>query len=156
MRIGPQGIELIKHFESFKAKSYQDQAGIWTIGYGTIKINGVPVKAGMTCTQAQAVQWMQSDLITFEKGVEKLFPGIVFPQHQFDALVCFAYNVGAGALGGSTIRKKIMAKLPVTESNFTAWNKVRISGVLTESNGLTRRRKAEYTLFSANKIQFYF
>jgi len=149
------GIDLIKHFESFRAKSYKDSAGVWTIGYGTIIIGGVPVGPNMMCTEAQAIEWMAHDVVKKERHVHRLTK-VDLPQHQFDALVSFTYNVGEGALAQSTLLKRINARLPVEEARFTDWNKARVNGVLKPLGGLTRRRKAEYHLFTTGSLRFHF
>ena len=33
-------IDLIKQFEGVRPAAYQDSVGVWTIGYGTTRING--------------------------------------------------------------------------------------------------------------------
>jgi len=141
MKIGQQGIDLIKHFESLSLVAYKDGAGVWTIGYGTTKIDGTPVKQGMRCT---------------EEEVSKLVDGVAISQNKFDALVSFAYNLGSGALKISSLLRNIKRDSPITEKNFTDWSKIRVNGILTPSAGLTRRRKSEFTLFSQNKLQFKF
>ncbi len=154
-------ISLIQHFESFRDTAYPDQGGIWTIGYGTIEVDGAPVTKGMTCTHEQALRWLMLKVLEFSNDVSAhvlaAYPtGIL--QQQFDALVSFVYNVGPDGYRSSTIAKKIRAgKIEtVTERNFTAWNKVRINGILTPSDGLTRRRKSEYHLFHTGTLKFYF
>lgn len=153
--LGPQGIELIQHFESLELKSYPDDAGVWTIGWGTTRINGVPVRPGMTCTKAQATQWMQADCRAFEAHILRVVK-VPLSQHQFDALVSFVYNVGADGFTGSTLRKRINARAFVEEARFTDWNKATIKGVLTPMAGLTRRRKAEYHLYTTGTLRFTF
>lgn len=59
------GIDLIKSFEDCRLTAYQDSVGVWTIGYG--HTNGV--YAGMTITQAQAEEFLRSDLKTAENAV---------------------------------------------------------------------------------------
>lgn len=153
MDVGKQGLDLIKHFEGFRALAYQDEAGIWTIGYGTIKINGVPVKQGDICDEEMALDYMHDDLQTFVAHVNRVVK-VPLKQHQFDALVCFTYNVGVGALSSSTLLKQLNAGIPIVEKRFTDWNKVTVKGVLTPSTGLTRRRKAEFRLFSTGQVVF--
>lgn len=150
-----KGKELIKHFESFRGKAYFDQAGVCTIGYGTTIINGRPVQPTDECDLGTALIYLSNDLRVFESAVGRLIT-IDLKQHQFDALVCFAYNVGEGALASSTLRKHINAGIPVEEKRFTDWNKIKINGVLTPSAGLTRRRKAEFHLFSTGQIKTSF
>jgi hypothetical protein len=65
-------------------------------------------------------------------------------QNQFDALVCFAYNVGLGALHGSTLLKKVnTGDFDGAADEFLKWNHA--GGVVVP--GLTRRRQAERSLF---------
>ena len=60
MRPDKSCYDLIKSWEGIRLKAYQDSAGIWTIGWGTIIYpNGHPVKMGETCTQAEADQWLE-------------------------------------------------------------------------------------------------
>jgi len=158
MRTSIIGINLIKEFEGCKLTAYRCSADVWTIGFGTTRINGVPVVKGMTCTQQQAENYLREDLRAFEHSIISNVP-LPLPQHQFDACVCLAYNIGSAGFLSSTICRKLKAKTPgaITEQNFTAWNKVRNrQGVLVESKGLTRRRKSEYHLFSTGKIKTQF
>jgi lysozyme len=52
------GIDLVKHFEGCRLSAYQDQKGIWTIGYGHTR----GVSQGMTCTQADSDHWLAEDM----------------------------------------------------------------------------------------------
>lgn len=154
-------IQLICEFEGYKNTAYRDIAGVWTIGYGTTRVNGKPVALGMTCTIEDAQTWLHRDLAKFERVVESTVssPAVGLSQHQFDACVCFAYNIGGEGFLSSTVAKKIRANkiADITERNFTAWNKVRdAQKMLVESAGLTRRRKAEYHLFATGIIKTQF
>ena len=144
MKTSENGKNLIKQFEGKRLSAYDDGVGVWTIGYGTIKYpNGLRVKRGDTCTDAQANTYFNNDLITFENAVNRLVK-VKLNQNQFDALVSFTYNLGETNLYKSTLLKKLNAGDYIGASNeFEKWNKA--SGrVLT---GLTRRRKAEKELF---------
>lgn len=92
----PNCLKLIQHFESCKLKAYSDIFGIPTIGWGHTK----DVKLGMTCTQEQADKWLKEEIHTFEAQVLKALnkDHIEVNQTQFDALVCFAYNLGTYTL----------------------------------------------------------
>lgn len=140
---------LIKRFEGLRLNAYQDSVGIWTIGYGTTRINGSVIQAGMTITEAQAEQYLLSDL------TEKFVPSIqrntraLITQSMFDALCCFTYNVGAGNLNKSTLFKDLNAsKYLDSASGFMQWTKA--GGV--ELAGLVKRRTAEKDLFLADGI----
>jgi lysozyme len=65
-------------------------------------------------------------------------------QHQFDALVSFAYNVGVGNLRSSTLLRKLNAgDYDGAALEFHRWN--RSKGKVLP--GLVRRRAAEALLF---------
>lgn len=149
MQISSRGIDLLVEFEGFRSRAYQDVAGVWTIGYGSTRINGRPVRPSDVCTKEQARFYMLESLRDYERAVERAFPQRP-TQSQFDALVVFVYNVGIGGFQSSTIYRKIKSGSvqTITESNFVAWNKARINGQLVEVPGLTRRRRAEFALFS--------
>lgn len=158
MQTSDVGTSLIKEFEDCKLISYLDIASVWTIGFGTTRIKGKPVTKGMTCTQQDAENYLREDLREFEQTVNSVLSQPI-PQYQFDACVCLTYNIGSGGFLGSTICRKLKSgnAALVTEQNFVAWNKVRDSrGILVESNGMTRRRKAEYHLFSTGTVKTQF
>ena len=96
------GIDLIKSFENCELTAYQDVAGVWTIGYG----HTAGVYAGMTITQAQAEEFLRSDLKTAENAVNGK---VTYPltQNMFDALVSLTFNIGSGNFGSSTLLKKL-------------------------------------------------
>lgn len=158
MRTSPLGIALIKAFEGYEATAYPDVVGVWTIGYGTTRIDGQPVVKGRTCTVEQAEAWLRADLRQFEQTVNSVLTAPI-KQHQFDACVSLTYNIGSGGFLSSTICRKLASGSVsiIREQNFTAWNKVRNNaGVLVESRGLTRRRKAEYYLFATGTVNTTF
>jgi lysozyme len=143
IRIGKAGLKLIKSFEGIKLKAYQDQKGVWTIGYG----HTGGVKEGDKISKAQALVLLDKDLDRFEDAVCRLVK-VKLTQNQFDALVSFAYNCGEGNLEKSTLLEYVNQKrFASAAEQFQNWNKIRIKGVLTPSKGLTRRRKAEKALF---------
>lgn len=139
MQTSQKGIDLIKSFEGLKLKAYKCPAGVWTIGYGTTK----GVTPGMEITQKQAEELLKRDLRYFELWVDKLID-VPLSQPQFDALVSFTYNLGEGALKGSTLRKFLnQGRYNLVPDQFLRWNKAN-KKVLP---GLTRRREAEAKMF---------
>lgn len=92
--------------EGNKTIPYKDVRGIWTVGPGFTEIDGRPVTA--------------QDVLTPEK-IKELFPKILKPyedaintavttklyQHEFDALVCFCYNVGVQGFKDSAVVKAL-------------------------------------------------
>lgn len=137
--------DLIKTFEGFKSKPYKCPAGVPTIGYGsTFYEDGTKVKiTDAPITEARAMDLLGNVVNDFSKQVNKLIK-VEVTQHQYDALVDFAYNVGVGNLASSTLLKKLNAKLYAeTAEQFLRWNKA--GGVVLA--GLTKRRNAEKELF---------
>lgn len=138
-KIGQAGLALIKQYEGCRLTAYKCSAGVWTIGYG----HTAGVHSGMTITQAQADAYLQQDVAKFEGYVNN--PTYVpntenLNQNQFDALVSFAFNLGAGNL-----RKLCKGRTAAQISTaMPSYNKA-AGKVLA---GLTRRRKAEQALFN--------
>jgi len=155
MNPSPDAVELITHFESFIPNAYRDPVGIWTLGYGTIRVEGNPVTEGMTCTKEVALQWLHEELDTI---TPRILRACVVPlqQQQLDALASFVYNLGIGNFQSSTLLKNIKAQRPVTESNFTLWCKARVNGVLVPLPGLVRRRRAEHFLYTQGRVKVRF
>lgn len=98
---------------------------------------------GTKITRAEADGYFREDLRSFEHAVNCALTRPV-NQNQFDALVGFTYNLGAGALRGSTLLKLLNAgDINGTADEFPKWNKV--AGKVLE--GLTKRRMKERQLF---------
>src|SRR6185312_14346538 len=100
--INAAGLALVRAHEGLRLESYQDSVGVWTIGYGHTK----GVQPGQTCSQHQADEWLEQDLIEAENAVSKLVK-VPLTDNQFAALVSFTFNLGAGKLAGSTLLKKL-------------------------------------------------
>jgi lysozyme len=143
MRISEVGIALIKRWEGLELESYQDIAGVWTIGYGHTETAGPNQKI----SEREAEELLKRDLEPRERAVGDL-TSVPLNQNEFDALVSFVYNVGIGAYRNSTARKRLNRgdRLGAAEA-LTWFNKATVGGVLREVTGLTRRRAAEKALF---------
>jgi lysozyme len=143
MKTSQKGIKMIGEHEGLRLQAYLCPAGIPTIGYGHTK----GVKMGQSITQSQADQFLAEDLADAENAVNA--QNLRLNQNQFDALVSFVYNVGAGNFQKSTLLTK--AKLNPNDATIAAefdkWNKTRVNGILTPLKGLTNRRKAELKLY---------
>ncbi|GEO11022.1 lysozyme [Segetibacter aerophilus] len=146
------GIELIKQFEGLCLKAYLDPIKIPTIGYGTICYeNGAKVKIGDVISQERAEELLFHGVNQKVCSITEMIKGVPLNQNQIDSLSCFAYNVGCGALAGSTLLKKVKANRndPTIRDEFMKWNKARDPKTkqLVALAGLTRRRKAEADLY---------
>ena len=139
------GLNLIKKYEGLRLSSYLCPAGAPTIGYGSTRYpNGKKVLLGEKLTgEKEATQLLLATLSPFEDAVNKHLPSL--NQCQFDALVCFAYNVGTGALVKSTLMRKAKANAadPSILDEFLRWNKA--GGKVLA--GLTNRRREEANLY---------
>lgn len=146
MKISDAGLSLIRTFEGLSTKAYRCPAGLLTIGYG----HTFNVTKDMKITQKEAERLLLSDLSYFEKEVTNLLNNCSYTQSQFDALVCFAFNVGVSSLITSTLLKKFKAgDIRGAADEFLRWNKA--TSPETKSKivlkGLTLRRQAERRLF---------
>lgn len=134
-------IEIIKPFESCKLTAYLCPAGVWTIGWGA---TGPEITKGLKWTQEQADNRLMLDVVKFERGVKALVK-VPLSDNQLGALISFAYNVGLGNLGKSTLLKLLNAGAYKSASEqFIRWNKA--GGKVLK--GLTRRRQIEQGVFN--------
>ncbi|WP_462266094.1 lysozyme [Mucilaginibacter sp.] len=151
MKLSNTGEQLIKNFEGLRLKAYQDDAGVWTIGYGSTQYaDGRPVKPGEHLTDKQvADQLFRQTLTGYEQAVNTLVK-VPISQHQFDALVSFTYNAGTGALKASTLLKYLnQSSYSAAANQFLKWNKVTDKQTRRKvvSAGLSERRERERALF---------
>ena len=142
MPLTPDGWTLLKTWEGCRLSAYPDLASggaPWTIGYGH---TGAEVVPGLTITQEQAEAWLQSDAAEAAGSVDRLLSGVALTAHQRDALISFCFNVGAGALERSTLRRRLLAgesAVVVLAQELPRWCK----GPNGPVEGLKRRRAAE-------------
>ncbi len=136
------GLALTKQFEGLSLTAYQDQVGVWTIGYGH---TGPSVQGGMTITEDQATLLLQSDVAASVSCVNNAVTATI-SQPQFDALVDFCFNLGCGALVKSSLLRFVnMNDFVSAAAQFLLWDHA--GGVVVQ--GLLRRRQAEAALFSS-------
>ena len=147
MQLSKTGIELLKHFEGCELKAYQDSVGVWTIGYGHTK----GIYEGLEITQNEAEKMLVDELPEYEGYItDKVVP--MLQQHEFDALVCWVYNLGPTNLSSSTMLKKLNAgEFKEVPFQMKRWDKAGGQPLL----GLTRRRNAEALLFKGEQWKDY-
>ena len=142
--------DIIKSFEGCKLSAYVDPGSgslPITIGWGTtLDQKGKPFKLGDEVSQYAADCLLEKEIDEKALGVSNLLGKKVLTQNQFDSLVCFSYNVGIGALGKSTLLKKVLISPndPTIKDEFLKWDKS-TGKVLA---GLKKRRLAEWNLFN--------
>lgn len=154
MTLSDEGIKLIKEFEGFRAKMYNDAVGHCTIGYGTLihkgRCDGSASEAPYTdgVTEEKATKLLADRAAEFQSVINSNVK-VTLNQNQNDALVSFVYNVGSGNFLSSTLLKVLnKGEYASVPSEMKRWNKGRDeNGNLIELAGLVKRRAAEATLF---------
>ena len=162
-RISAEGRSLIEKWEELVPYVYDDKVrkrhingklqypewdgeqviGTLTIGYGHTDAAGYPkIKQGLKITKEQADEILGDDLTPCENDVKRLVK-VSLGQHQFDALVSFDFNCGAGNL------KKLVVKL--NQGNYDDIPRHFMQFVSSKGErmqGLVNRRNAEVTLWN--------
>ena len=139
MTASSKGLQLIKNFEGLRLYAYRCPAGVPTIGYG----HTLGVKMGQAITEKQAEDYLEQDVAPIERYLNNI--GINFRQEQFDALVSWIFNLGAGNFQHSTLFKKICTDAPDGEIAEQIMKWVNSNG--KPLPGLKRRRIAEANMF---------
>jgi len=148
MHLSAEGLELIKRFEGFRSRQYTDVAGFPTIGYGhrIVPPESFPPEsfpAGVSEPQAATI--LAGDVSAAEQAVCRLVK-VALTQGQFDALVDFCFNLGAGRLASSTLLRCLNAgRYDAAAEQLLLWD---LAG--GEVNlGLKARREAELHLWKS-------
>lgn len=109
MNISQAGIDLIKSYEGYHralpngdCTTYYCPAGVLTIGYGSTNMDGGDkFQPGAVWTYEQACQRLINSIAhNYEPSVQKemIARNLDLTQAQYDVLVSFTYNCGAGNL----------------------------------------------------------
>lgn len=103
MNISTKGLIEIMSHEGVCLSPYLDSVGVWTIGVGITKADGLDPQTMGTITIDKAITMFKYRIESYVAPVRKLevafmVAGTRLTQAQFDALVSFCYNVGPGNL----------------------------------------------------------
>ena len=143
MKISQEGLALIKKFEGCELEAYQCPAGVWTIGFGSIK----GVKEGDKINKDEANHLLEEEMIEYEGYINNLVK-VPLKQYQFDALCAWVFNLGSGNLQESSLLRVLNdGKYDEVPQQIKRWNKA--NGEVLE--GLIRRREAEALLFQGKE-----
>lgn len=145
-KVSIKGIELIKKYEGFRSKPYLCPSLCPTVGFGStyyedgkkVTLKDPPI------TEDRATKLLVALLVSFEKAVDSYTRDDI-NQHQFDALVAFAYNIGTNALKNSSLLRKVNANPnnPTIKDEFLKW----VNGGGKVLPGLIKRRTDEANLY---------
>ena len=113
MQVPQEAIDLAKRFEGFhrvpkadplrRAHPYVCPAGYWTIGYGHLCDPKHP-----PITEHEAGVYLAHDLMTALNATLRYCPVLAAePEERLAAIVDFTFNLGAGRLQTSTLRRRI-------------------------------------------------
>lgn len=143
-------IDLAKRFEGFhrvpkadpgRAHPYLCPAGYWTIGYGHLcDPKHSPI------TEVKAESYLSADLMTALTATLRYCPVLATePEARLAAIVDFTFNLGAGNLQTSTLRRRInLRNWESAAGELRRW----VYGGGRMLPGLAARRTAEIVLLS--------
>ncbi len=142
-QVSRAAVDLIKRFEGYRQTSAQLPDGRWTIGYG----HTLTARPGATVSEKDAEALLLYDLISVAHSVnEHTYTPLT--QNQFDALVCFAFNIGIENFVRSGVLRRINeGSLLQAACAMEMWRKADFEGERIVIDALVRRRSAEKTLF---------
>lgn len=155
MKMNNFGIDKLVEMEGSKNKMYKDSAGLPTIGVGhlltqserssgKIVIDGVAISWANGLTNDQVAALLMQDIPKYEEPVNKAV-AVPLTQNQFNALVCFTFNVGKGAFLGSTLLKVLNNKeYDKVPEQMRRWH--HCAG--EDSPGLKNRREKEIAIWN--------
>ncbi len=143
MQLSAEGLDLIKRFEGFRGQLYIDVAGFPTIGYGHRVVPPESFPGGVSEPHAATI--LAGDVSAAERAVGSLVK-MALTQGQFDAIVDFCFNLGAGRLKNSTLLRCLNAgRYDAAAEQLLLWDLAKGEVNL----GLTARREAELRFWKA-------
>ena len=147
MKLSEAGLSLIKQAEGFRRQRYNDVNGFPTIGYGHKLLHPDSFPDGVS--EEQAVEILVADVRDAEEAVERMVK-VPLTQGQFDALVDFCFNLGAGRLASSTLLKVLNSgRYDDAAEQLLRWD---VAGG-RENAGLKARRQAELALWRGESFR---
>lgn len=116
-RMSNEGKAMLTHLEGICLTKYLCSANVWTIGIGA---TGTEIKdiakwpMNKEITIEEAFELLDKSLHRYERAVRKGLK-VEVPQHAFDALVSWCYNVGIGWVPKATVIKLINKGVPISD-----------------------------------------
>lgn len=147
--VNKSGIDLIKEEEGLRLEAYQDQGGVWTIGYGH---TGPDVHKGCVITEQQAEELLRGDLADAEQSVNKLV-SVPLNDNQFASLVSFVFNIGEVHFKTSTLLQVLNQDYyNSVPSEMRRWKFIQDQATkkYMASPGMEKRREREIALWTTS------
>ncbi len=163
MKLSPRGLKFLMDVEGIRLVPYNDQTGLptkaWskgaTIGYGHLirPYEWWKYRKGISKTEAEILLF--KDLKPFICAICKAVKPLL-KDHQLDALIMLAYNIGIKGFKASSALKLINNTFATTpyrnlEDAWKAWN--RSQG--KRNKGLINRRNAEWNIFDKGLYELW-
>jgi lysozyme len=143
MKTSASGLALIKIHEGLSLVPYRCPAGVWTIGYGHAMRSQEVAKYTNGISEAEAGALLLMDVALAEAALRRLV-NVPLTVGQFDALVSFVFNLGAGRFQASTRRMKLKrGDYEAAAQEFPKW----VWAAGQKLPGLIRRRHDEMAVF---------
>ncbi|MGF1909159.1 lysozyme [Vibrio kasasachensis] len=145
LKTSPQGLAHIADMEGCRLKAYQCSADKWTAGLGHTE----GVKAGSQITIDQAADYFIQDVTKAERVVNRAITQKP-TQGEYDMMVSFVFNLGAGNFKRSTLLKQFNTELNTQACNqYPRWVYVNGKDCRIEENdceGIVTRRDIEQSV----------
>lgn len=149
LKMSREGLELLKSFEGLRLTAARLPDGRWTMGHGHTQY----AREGATITEADAEALLLYDLIPVVAAVNEAVT-IDVSQNQFDALVCFAFNVGIDAFRQSEVLTRVnQERMTEAALAMAIWRAGAFDGRRIVLDALVRRRSAEEALLLGSSVQ---
>lgn len=141
--------QLAEPFEGFRPAPYQDSTGCWTIGFGSIRVNGIGPDRVCADTPPITIetarQWMAAELRTVGYQIATVLKAKL-TVNEMAAIEDFVYNLGIGNFTRSSLLADLNAgRFQNVAHDLEEWN---MAGGRVLA-GLVRRRAAEAAQFNA-------
>jgi lysozyme len=156
-RLSRAGAGFIAGFEGCVLHLYNDPARHCTIGIGHLvhlgRCDGRPSEASFRngITREEAYDIFREEVVAFAQAIRRHIR-VPLNQAQFDALLSWAFNCGAGVLRTSTLVRRLNAgDYDSVPGELMRWNKA--GNPPQALAGLTRRRRAEGELFAHGRYE---
>lgn len=147
MHLSTAGLDLLKRSEGFRTQTYADIAGFRTIGFGHRLSPGETYPNGISLAQGETL--LAADILIAESAVSRLVR-VPLSQGQYDALVDFVFNLGAGRLASSTLLRYLNGE----KYDDAAWQLLAWDHAGSQENiALKTRREAEFHLWSPSTAE---